>query len=324
MRALVAAGVEIDVFPVYPLDPGLWRYAIGLGDDDAKARQRVHHLSLLESVAGTRPWRPRELGIVLHEAAAVGVAAVPFGLAPLAKSLYVLPKAWAWAAAEAGRYDHVLAYWGNYAGTCAHLFHRLVNRPVPFSIWLHAGTDLYLRPVYLPQKLRYADRIITCCEFNRTFLAERYARSVPGIAERIHVCYHGLDLTEFPYRPDGRPPRRIVAVGRLARDKGFAVLLRAARLLRDRGVSVEVDVIGDGPAGGPLRALAGQLDIADHVRFRGWLPFDRVRRAMSEATVLVHPSDRLGDGLPNVLREAMAVGTPLIASRVAGIPEALD
>ena len=45
---------------------------------------------------------------------------------------------------------------------------------------------------------------------------------------------------------------------------------------------------------------------------------------MSEATVLVHPSDGLGDGLPNVLREAMALGTPVIASRVAGIPEALD
>src|SRR5256886_4317401 len=45
---------------------------------------------------------------------------------------------------------------------------------------------------------------------------------------------------------------------------------------------------------------------------------------MSEATILVHPADRLGDGLPNVLREAMALGTPVIASRIAGIPEALD
>jgi len=44
---------------------------------------------------------------------------------------------------------------------------------------------------------------------------------------------------------------------------------------------------------------------------------------MSEATLLVHPSDGLGDGLPNVVREAMAVGTPVIASDVAGIPDAL-
>ena len=70
--------------------------------------------------------------------------------------------------------------------------------------------------------------------------------------------------------------------------------------------------------------LFRSLGIADRVRFRGWLAFAEVRRAMSEATVLVHPSDGLGDGLPNVLREAMALGTPVIASRVAGIPEALD
>jgi glycosyltransferase involved in cell wall biosynthesis len=45
---------------------------------------------------------------------------------------------------------------------------------------------------------------------------------------------------------------------------------------------------------------------------------------MRDATILVHPSTGLGDGLPNVIREAMALGTPVIASRVAGIPEALD
>ena len=324
MRALVAAGVELDIFPIYPLDPTLWRYSLGILSEDVLPRTRVHHLGLGQSFVGTRPWRPRELDIVLRQAAAVAAAAAPFGVMPLSKSLYVLPKAWAWAAAEDGRYDHVLAYWGNYAGTCAHLFHRLINRPIPFSIWLHAGTDLYLRTAYLPQKLRYADRIITCCEFNRSYLAERYAEMVPGIADRVHVCYHGLDLAEFPYRPDARPPRHIVAVGRLAQDKGFAVLLRAVGLLRDRGLDVEVDLVGDGPERGRLGALTRALDIADRVHFRGWLPFESVQRAMSGATLLVHPSDRLGDGLPNVLREAMALGTPVIASRVAGIPEALD
>ncbi len=324
MRALAAAGIELDIFPIYPLDSTLWRYSLGFPGEDVVPRTRVHHLGLLRSLARTRPWRSRELGTVAQTAVAVGAAALPYGPGPVAKSLYVLPKAWAWAARHGGSYDHVLAYWGNYAGTCAYLFHRLIDRPIPFSIWLHAGTDLYLRPAYLEQKLRYADAVITCCEFNRGYLAEHYAPTAPGLADRVHVCYHGLDLAQFAYRPEGRPPRRLLAVGRLAKDKGFAFLLRAVRLLQDRGLEAEVEIVGDGPEGGALRALAGDLGIAHRVRFRGWLKFAEVQQAMSQATVLVHPSDRLGDGLPNVLREAMALGTPVIASRVAGIPEALD
>ena len=324
MRALVAAGVELDIFPIYPLDRTMWRYSLGLLGEDIVPRSRVHHIGLLHALARTRPWRLRELRTVVGTAAAVGAAALPYGAGPVAKSLYVLPKAWAWAARHDRGYDHILAYWGNYAATSAYLFHRLIDRPIPFSIWVHAGTDLYMRPAYLAEKLRYADTVITCCEFNRGYLEEHYAQTAPGIAARVHVCHHGLDLAQFPYRPEGRPPRLLLAVGRLAKDKGFALLLRSARLLQDRGLDVDIEIVGEGPEGGSLRALAGELGIAHRVRFRGWLPFAEVQQSMREATVLVHPSDRLGDGLPNVLREAMALGTPVIASRVAGIPEALD
>jgi glycosyltransferase involved in cell wall biosynthesis len=153
-------------------------------------------------------------------------------------------------------------------------------------------------------------------------MSQRYPDLAPQIADKTHVCYHGLDLSTFPFAPDHRPAHRIIAVGRLARFKGFDYLLRAARALRDRGMTVEVELIGDGPERGALESLARELGVA--VVFRGYLPFSAVQTAMSQATILVHPSDGLGDGLPNVLREAMAVGTPVIASRVAGIPEALD
>jgi len=138
------------------------------------------------------------------------------------------------------------------------------------------------------------------------------------------VCYHGLDFAAFPYQPDVRKSRKILAVGRLSREKGFNYLLQAAHALMRRGIDVEVEVIGDGEEAGSLKTLADKLGIVDRVRFRGWLKFGAVQAAMREATILVHPSAGLGDGLPNVIREAMALGTPVIASRVAGIHEALD
>ncbi len=325
MRALVEAGVELDLFPIAPLDNDRWRYGLDLLSEDVLPRERVHHIGLLESVGGAPPRHPLEsFGALVRDAAAVGVSAARYGAGPLAKSAYVVPKAWGWAARYADRYDHVLAYWGNYAGTCAYLFHRLIRRPIPFSIWLHAGTDLYRTQVYLRQKLAYADGVITCCEFNRGFMTERYPDLAADLGRKLHVCYHGLDLATFPFRPDGRPPRTVVAVGRLDPRKGFDYLLHAAGELARRGAPVDVELVGDGPARGALERLARELGIAERVRFLGWLPFAEARDAMGRATVLVHPSDGLGDGLPNVIREAMALGTPVIASRVAGIPEALD
>jgi glycosyltransferase involved in cell wall biosynthesis len=99
--------------------------------------------------------------------------------------------------------------------------------------------------------------------------------------------------------------------------------LRATGRLVARGVACDIELVGAGPEERTLVALAARLGIADRVRFRGWLHFNDVQAAMRRATMLVHPSAGLGDGLPNVIREAMAVGTPVIASDVAGIAEAL-
>ena len=321
MRSLLEAGVEIDVFPIYPLDERMWRYAQPLLDAAMLPRERVHHLGLRPP---SLPLPRRGLGRFLRDAVAVSAAALRYGPVSLAKTAYVLPKAWAAAERYADRYDHVLGYWGNYAGTCAYLFHRLQRRRVPFSLWVHAGTDLYFRPAYLRHKLEYADNIITCCDFNRSFMLERYRDAAQRLAPKIHVCYHGLDLPMFPFRPDGRPPAKVIAVGRLVRDKGFALLVRAVALLASRSTAVELEMVGDGPERRPLERLTRRLGLRDRVAFRGWVRFAEARALMARATLLVHPSDRLGDGLPNVLREAMALGTPVIASRVAGIPEALD
>lgn len=323
MRSLLEAGVTVDIFAIYPLNDEMWRYSLELLDQRVLPRTSIHHLGFGSglrrgsALAARRPIR------ALGDAARVLSSALRYGPKALAKSAYVLPKAWAWAADAGEQYDHVLAYWGNFAGTCAYAFHRLLPRPVPFSIWLHAGTDLYRAPVFMRQKLLYADNIVTCCEFNVDYIRRQFAGINGTIASRVHVCHHGLDLSEFPYQPDGRPDDRVIAVGRLAAHKGFDDLLRAAAVLRHRGVPVTIELVGDGPEQGALRALAAELGVSDHVVFRGWLPFPEARQAMSRATLLTHPSDGLGDGLPNVIREAMALGTPVIGTDVAGIPDAL-
>ncbi|GKS58326.1 hypothetical protein YTPLAS18_18530 [Nitrospira sp.] len=178
--------------------------------------------------------------------------------------------------------------------------------------------------MFLRQKLLYASNIIVVCEFNRGFLREHYPDIFDSIADKIHLHHLGLDLAEFRYEPGGRQVQRVLGVGGLEKYKGFEYLLRATRELAYRGIDIDIELIGDGQEKDTLEALARQLRINDRLKLRGWLPIDEVRRIMEQATILVHPSMGLGDAVPTVIKEAMALGTPVIASEIAGVPELLN
>lgn len=114
--------------------------------------------------------------------------------------------------------------------------------------------------------------------------------------------------------PADPPPLRLVCVGRLAREKGFGVLLDALGMLDG---PVELDVFGDGPAGDELRAAAKPF--GDAVRFHGARPRAEIATSLASAHALVVPS--LREGLGMVALEALAVGRPVIASGVGGLVE---
>ena len=323
MRALIEAGIEVDVFAIYPHEERLWAYVPEILNEAVFPRDRAHHLTLGQSLlAALDPRRLHRAPRFLRDTATLAASAARFGIMPLAKTLYVAPLAWAWSAEFASRYDHVMAYWGNYPGTCAYLFHRLADRRIPFTLCVHAQIDLYEDPVYLEQKLLYADNVVTICEYNRRFIEQHYPATYARIADRMQVNYRGLDLRDFPYRADGRSTRRILAVGRLSPEKGYDNLLRSVAELVARGVDVELEIAGEGPEGDALTALADRLRIRDRVTFRGWLLSDDLHRAMHEATLMAQPS--LIEGLPTTVEEAMALGTPIVGSSVGGIPELLD
>lgn len=335
MRALIDAGLELDIYPIYPLDRALWRFVPAELDERALPRSRVHHVPLRGVLAApparaasgaasgvTSAGRGARLAPFARDSARVGAAAARFGVESLVKTTYAAFKAWAWTA-RARPPDHVLAYWGNYAATCAYLFHRAAVPTVPFSMFVHARMDLYRKPAFLVPKMLHADNVFLVCEFNRRYIAEHYPADYPSLADRLHIHHLGLDLQAVPYTPDGRPPCTLVAVGRQEPLKGYHVLLDALAGLRARGVPAELELVGDGPQGPALRAQAARLALGDVVRFRGWLPPDETLAAIRAATLLVHSPVTL-DAMPTVLKEALAIGTPVVASELAGIPEILD
>ena len=322
VRGLIDAGVDVEIFATHPLDPQFWMYVPEVLSESVLPRTKVHHLAGLTSVARAALW-PRTWSQAPAMAAVAG-SATAYGPVPVLKTAYLIPKAMSWARDYGSRFDHVLAYWGNYPATCAYLFHRAAGREIPFSMFLHAGTDLYRDRIYLGQKMTYADNIFVVCAFNRDFLKSTYPSDFDQISPKIRVHHLGLDLDAVKWDRSGRRPNLIVAAGGLHPGKGFDDLLRAVGELRRRGREVETEIVGDGPERPALEALTERLGLTTAVRFLGWLSPESALDVVRRATLLVHPSIGLGDAVPTVIKEAMAVGTPVIASSIAGIPELLD
>jgi glycosyltransferase involved in cell wall biosynthesis len=119
-------------------------------------------------------------------------------------------------------------------------------------------------------------------------------------------------------RPQSSPPK-LITVGRLSSEKGQVVLLRACKLLADRGTKVHLTLIGSGPLEGLIRDEIASENMEAYVELTGELPPEGVRSKLEESDVFCLTS--FAEGLPISIMEAMAVGVPVIATSIAGIPE---
>lgn len=148
------------------------------------------------------------------------------------------------------------------------------------------------------------------------------ARGFP--ATKLRVIRLGIETDPPVVPPAAETKPYLLFVGRFVEKKGAAHLLDAMRFVREGGDMTELVLIGDGPLGAALRREAASLT---GVNFLGWQPPAEVRARMRGALALVVPSVTAAsgdeEGLPTVVLEAMAQGTPVIGSRHSGIVEAI-
>ena len=117
-------------------------------------------------------------------------------------------------------------------------------------------------------------------------------------------------------------------MGRLVPKKGYAYLVEAARILKDRGVPFEVRVIGGGPDHDALSSRMASLDVADRVKLEGSMPQEKLLPILRGADGFVLPcvlaKDGDQDGIPVSLMEAMAYEIPCVSTSISGIPELIE
>ena len=240
------------------------------------------------------------------------------------------------------RFGQAMVMAHEYTSDCDHIYAHFLHTPCSvaryaaiisgksFSISAHAK-DIWTSPEWeMREKLADCDWLATCTEGGANYLSSLAA---PG---KVHLVYHGLDLTRFP------PPSRkassndgsnstktvhLMTVGRAVAKKGIDTLLHAlANLPAD--LHWRWTHIGGGPLRSELKQLASKLGIEDRCDFQGSKPQVEVLETYKQADLFVLPSriDETGDrdGLPNVIVEAQSQGLAVVSTNISGIPELIQ
>ena len=213
-----------------------------------------------------------------------------------------------------------------YSGIKMWPFCEQLNLPLVTSFH---GIDVSERP----RSPSYLRRLRELFQKGRIFLVRSKAMRDDVVtlgcpADKVKVLYGGIDTEEFRFRnrSESRSTRlRILMCGRLIEKKGFAYGIKAFARLLKKHADTELRIVGGGPLRLKLELLAKILRLGESVSICGEKEPKDIPREMWNAQIFLAPSatSRSGDkeGIPNVIKEAMATGLPVISTRHAGIPE---
>ena len=216
---------------------------------------------------------------------------------------------------------HLHAHFATSATSVARTAARFAR--ISYTFTAHAKDIFHesVRPDDLRRKLHDAAATVTVSDFNVTHLRHAFGAD----AGRVVRIYNGMDLARLTYSAPVERAPLIMSAGRLVEKKGFNDLVDACAVLARRGVEFSCQIIGTGDMEQYLRAQIARLNLADRVHLLGPRPqrevFELIQRAAVFAAPCVVGADNNMDGLPTVLLESMALGTPCVSTDVTGIPE---
>ena len=192
---------------------------------------------------------------------------------------------------------------------------------VPFSMTVHGPNEFDA-----PRSFAYGEKIhrsaftATISEYGRSQLF-RWCEYPDWPKVRVIRSAVGRSFLEHELTPVPEA-RRLICVGRLAEQKGQLLLVEAAGRLAAEGLDFEIVLIGDGPMRPPIEELIARFGLEGRVRIAGWMGSDQVREEILNSRGMLLPS--FAEGLPMVLIESLALGRPVVATYVGGVPELVE
>ncbi len=215
---------------------------------------------------------------------------------------------------------HVHAHFAGIAARTAYWLNRFYG--IGYSFTGHAN-DIFREtdfPVSLANLVEDARFVATASDFSRDWLAQKFPRQ----AKKIFGVYNGIHVGKFASTAS-RAGGGILTVGRYVEKKGFAHLIEACRILKERGVPFHCDIVGEGPLQESLAAQIDAAGLAGRVVLAGPRSQAELLPLYAASGLFVLPCVREAgggmDNLPTVIMEAMAAGLPVISTPIAGVPE---
>ncbi|MDN5787429.1 glycosyltransferase [Pseudorhodobacter sp.] len=211
---------------------------------------------------------------------------------------------------------HVHAHFGTNSAAVAMLCRTLGGPKYSFTV--HGPEEFDApRALSLGEKIGHAAFTVAISSFGRSQLCRWAALPDWPKLQVVHCGVEPLRFADPAPLPEGGP--HLVAIGRLAEQKGFALLLEAMESAAPNLPGLRLTIVGDGPLRPELEAALASRGLVGIVTLAGWQDEAGVRRAFANATALILPS--FAEGLPVVVMEAMASARPVIATAIAGVPE---
>ena len=211
---------------------------------------------------------------------------------------------------------HLHNHFADSSSTVAMLAAKLAD--IPFSLTLHGPAELFEpKGWHLGEKIKHAKFTAVISNFARS---QAMLFSDAEHWNKIRIVHCGVQPDRYKTKKKTAGERlRILFVGRLTAIKGVTILLDAVNILEERGVELDLKLIGDGDERAELEDAAKGLS---HVHFLGYQSQSAVAEELQNSDLLCLPS--FAEGVPVVLMEAMASGLPVIATQVGGVSELVE
>lgn len=258
--------------------------------------------------------------LTLHAIAAAARLSGPGLHAKVRHMAYWLEAAWLIRRLDRLSVEHLHAHFGTNPAAVATIV-RAWGGP-PFSFTVH-GPDEFDAPIALSlrHKIQGANFVAAISSYGRSQLMRW---SAPAHWSKIEVVRCGVDhdFLDARAKPVSAKSTEFVCVARLSAQKGLPLLIAACERLRAKGEKFSLTIIGDGEMREELEAEIARRKLGDVVTLAGIRTSAEIRANIEGSRAFVLPS--FAEGLPVVIMEALALGRPVIATAVAGIPELVD